>query len=525
MIFEKRNNCPFETVETCTSTLIGYVQLTFVPLCFVFLSFCLIVFVWPGMFPFFVQYVLKPNHYEAWVSALMLIGYVSGLIATPCWMWISGEGTRSMSREEILRTKLRPLTANDYLNVPQEWLDNKDQFCTRAIENRKSWLSYIDKRAIWLGGWVLNAPTYILGWLLASSGNVPFYCILSAWSGMCYSGTRFLSRPIRADCIDYDQLRTGLRREGAYVMMMEILPQFLRIPSTAFSLGLLTSAGYVAGGIGGGHNQPSDQPPKVKSILIFVIFVIPCVVSLLSFIVALFYPIDDVVHWKIVDSLEKLNAVKALKHNNNRRRRKGEQVPLAIGATRTSVVEPITGGTVSIRSSSVQSSIKKQHEYEKEFAMDSFLLSTVIHSKRGTNTTSSFVKTDVLTKEKLRTAFWFCGIVLGLFLYCLFVNFRSLTDMQETEKIGAAAASKKLMKGHHCMNTVGAVLLISLSVLMFIFHWLRLAPARVLKDMDEVTLRNYIRRKIEMNGTRNEKRKQEDWQDSAETATAQLRVN
>jgi hypothetical protein len=43
MIFEKRNNCPFETVETCTSTLIGYVQLTFVPLCFVFLSHCFCV--------------------------------------------------------------------------------------------------------------------------------------------------------------------------------------------------------------------------------------------------------------------------------------------------------------------------------------------------------------------------------------------------------------------------------------------------------------------------------------------------
>jgi Na+/melibiose symporter-like transporter len=41
-----------------------------------------------GMFPFFIQYVLNANHYETWVSALMLIGFISGLIATPCWMWI-----------------------------------------------------------------------------------------------------------------------------------------------------------------------------------------------------------------------------------------------------------------------------------------------------------------------------------------------------------------------------------------------------------------------------------------------------
>ena len=29
-----------------------------------------------GMFPFFIQYVLKTTHYEKWVSAIMLIGYV-----------------------------------------------------------------------------------------------------------------------------------------------------------------------------------------------------------------------------------------------------------------------------------------------------------------------------------------------------------------------------------------------------------------------------------------------------------------
>ena len=196
-------------------------------------------------------------------------------------MWVAGEGTRSMSREEIVRTSLRPLTSQDYFSVSEEWLTNDNHFCTRAIANRTSWLSYIDKRSVWLGGWLLNGPSFILCWMLASSGNVPYFAgrakflvhvfprhcflnftqrthqalicnictfflfyasicvfgflflVLAAWSGIFYGGTRFLSRPIRADCIDYDQLRTGLRREGAYVMMMEILPHFLRIPSTA----------------------------------------------------------------------------------------------------------------------------------------------------------------------------------------------------------------------------------------------------------------------------------------------------
>ena len=80
-----------------------------------------------------------------------------------------------MSREEIVRTSLRPLTSQDYFSVSEEWLTNDNHFCTRAIANRTSWLSYIDKRSVWLGGWLLNGPSFILCWMLASSGNVPYF--------------------------------------------------------------------------------------------------------------------------------------------------------------------------------------------------------------------------------------------------------------------------------------------------------------------------------------------------------------
>ena len=36
---------------------------------------------------------------------------------------------------------------------------------------------------------------------------------------------------------------------------------------------------------------------------------------------------------------------------------------------------------------------------------------------------------------------------------------------------------------------------------MFIFHWLRLRPAEILSNIDEVTLKKYVERKYQMNGT------------------------
>lgn len=250
---------------------------------------------------------------------------------------------------------------------------------------------------------------------------------------------------------------------------------------------MLTSAGYIVGG--------KNQPKQVQSILVCIMCVVPFAVSMFSFFVALSYPIDDVVHWKIVEGLERL---KSFNQDEQEKVKDGSESGEEGGGEKEneqqkynrdnnkSVAEPITGGKVYARRRQL---IKEQDK--KEFVMDSFLLSTVINSKVKSQHTFVF-SNDIALKEKLRTGFWGCGIVLGLFLYCFFVNFRALTDANSTKK--------SLMSGHHCINTVAAVLLVSLSVLMFVFHWLRLEPAEVLMQMDSATLTNYVQRKNAMNG-------------------------
>ena len=424
-----------------------------------------------GMFPFFVQYVLQPSNYETWVSVLMCIGFACSLIATPIWMWISGEGIRSSSREEIIRIGARPLTNQDYISVPKEWNENQNNFCDNAIQHRQSCYSFIDKRKVWLGGWLFNIPINILAYLLAVPGNIAIFCVAATWTGLIYGGTRFLSRPIRADCIDYDQLRTGLRREGAYVMTMEILPHFLRIPATAFSLSLLTNAGYVA--------HATQQNDQVKATLCLVMFVIPFFFSVIAWLVAYTYPIHDVVHHRIVDSISKLND----------------------GAE--SVIEPITGGVVKNRdvfqkntsttTNDIQTTTRTLDRNEKlkieakEFAMDSFLLSTVKSSDRK----------NIVGREKLRCIVFTICVAIGIICYCSFVNVRSLTQIEDKK-------GKPLLTGHHEMHTVGSVVLTSGCLLLAIFFQLRLKQAVVLKDMDEETLQKYVTRKGEMNGTKSD---------------------
>jgi Na+/melibiose symporter-like transporter len=440
-----------------------------------------------GMFPFFVQYVLQAPTYETWVSALMCIGFACGLISTPFWMWISSEGIRSTAREEIVRTKLRKLISTDYTAVPKEWIENQNDFRNRAIKNRTSWLSFIDKRRVWLGGWLLNFPAALLGYLFASPGNVAYFCGLAAWSGLVYGGTRFLSRPIRADCIDYDQLRTGLRREGAYVMMMEILPHFLRIPSTALSLSMLTSAGYIP--------HSNDQPDAVKSTLVFIIFVVPLIASIISFLVATTYPIHDVVHRKIADSLERLSSGEqfvaepitggivmchARNHATNKVDQQQQQQQEGGNNTSTS-----TTGETTTKMQRVQ----KLRMEQKDFAMDAFLLSTVKNVEN---------RSGIVRKEQFRWLGWGLCVVFGVFSYFWFVSLRSFSNQQPGQE---NASSKKLMKGHHEMHTVGAVLVTSGSFLLCMFHYLRLEPARMLEEMDISTLSRYIERKDSMNGS------------------------
>ena len=197
-----------------------------------------------GLLPFYVQNVLQPKRYEMWISIILIVGLSSSMLATPFWMWVSCESSRACSRAEILRRGQRSLNINDYIFLPAEWNANPS-FRKSAMGNASNAgpLANVDKRFTWLAGWVLALPASIVMYCFVGKGDQVLFAMCHAWIGLTAGGVHYLHRPIRADCIDYDELHIGLRREAQFVCYMEMIPRWLHIPSSAVSMSILASFG------------------------------------------------------------------------------------------------------------------------------------------------------------------------------------------------------------------------------------------------------------------------------------------
>ncbi len=254
-----------------------------------------------GLLPFYVQNVLQPKRYEMWISIILIVGLSSSMLATPFWMWVSCESSRACSRAEILRRGQRSLNINDYIFLPAEWNANPS-FRKSAMGNASNAgpLANVDKRFTWLAGWVLALPASIVMYCFVGKGDQVLFAMCHAWIGLTAGGVHYLHRPIRADCIDYDELHIGLRREAQFVCYMEMIPRWLHIPSSAVSMSILASFGYRAGVARG-----TVQGDGVIFALKVMVILVPACCSVISWcIITAFYPITDAMHSKIVQGLQ-----------------------------------------------------------------------------------------------------------------------------------------------------------------------------------------------------------------------------
>jgi Na+/melibiose symporter-like transporter len=408
-----------------------------------------------GMLPFFVQYVLNPQDhgqgsYEFWVSTLLCIGFASSAVATPIWEWFAGEGARAVARQHILRTGVRPLRGEDWFRLPQEWWAGKDSgevfraaAFRGAVYESSSWNTAVDKRFCWLAGWAAALPAAVAAYAAASPGNTAVFCALVAWGGLTVGGTHFLIRPMRADCIDYAQLRTGLRQEASFVMMMEILPHFLRIPSTALSLALLSQCGYHPALPAGA------QPRAVRKALVVILVVAPMVCSICAFMIAYSYPLTDRLHEHVLRALSVVESG---------------------GDTK----EPITGGLVVGRpkdraqeeksptsesgaeADAITMDVLAQEEGQQEMACDSFRVQTLQDELRQRQQPG---RDSLRSRETWKAAAWALLSLAAIVMYA----------------VGLV---------HHLkMKSIACLLVASGAILVMIFHLLRIHAATIVRDL------------------------------------------
>jgi len=127
-------------------------------------------------------------------------------------------------------------------------------------------------------------------------GDVWIYGVLVFISGIGFGATLAIPSAMQADVIDYDELLTGDRREGAYVGLWSIskkLAAALGVGTALFILGLF------------GYQPNVVQSEGVIFALRLLYAMVPSICNLMALTIALFYPISTEVHAEILANIKK----------------------------------------------------------------------------------------------------------------------------------------------------------------------------------------------------------------------------
>lgn len=195
------------------------------------------------LLPFFIAYVVRPEHEVFWTAVAITSHFVTGLISIPIWVAAS-----------------------------------------KRYGKRASWLTAFGVAILALGG------AFLVG-----EGDVEQGIALLAVAGVAFGGQLLLTPSIQADVIDYDELQTGRRREAQYGALWALLPKLVAIPGAAIPLAILGAIGY----------QPNaEQTPQVVLAIRVLFALVPAGFSSVAFAIAWRFPIDERMHRQIRAGIE-----------------------------------------------------------------------------------------------------------------------------------------------------------------------------------------------------------------------------
>jgi len=194
------------------------------------------------LMPYFVRYVLQPEDPLVWTGSFLFLYLATGLSFVPLWLWVA----RRFG-------KLRAFVSAAFVGV-----------------------------------------TASVGYFFAGPGDL-------VWAGIVYfvSGTQamagtFLVPAMAADVIDYDELRTGLRREAQYTSFWSVLPKLVSIPGYSVPLAVLAGVGYVPNAV---------QTADVQLTISFLYSLFPAAFFVAALLIITRYPISEEVHARIRDGI------------------------------------------------------------------------------------------------------------------------------------------------------------------------------------------------------------------------------
>jgi glycoside/pentoside/hexuronide:cation symporter, GPH family len=147
--------------------------------------------------------------------------------------------------------------------------------------------------AIGSGFWLIGQ----VGLYLLPRGDSPWIYPLAMLVGLGVSTAFLIPWSMLPDVIEYDELRTGQRREGIFYGFMTLAQKICR-GIGLFLIGLaLKQTGFIERAAG----EPlPTQPPQALEAIRNVTTILPIVLLLISLVLVYFYPISQTVHAEIM---------------------------------------------------------------------------------------------------------------------------------------------------------------------------------------------------------------------------------
>jgi GPH family glycoside/pentoside/hexuronide:cation symporter len=145
------------------------------------------------------------------------------------------------------------------------------------------------RKETWIASMAVNTGAFI-GVFFLGPGDTAIYAVLVVVSGIGFGATLALPSAIQADVIDYDELKTGRRREGQYIGLWSIAKKMAAAVGVGVGLAVLGAAGYTPN---------ADQTDTVRLTLRILYALVPSVCNLLAIAIAIYYPISGEIHGRI----------------------------------------------------------------------------------------------------------------------------------------------------------------------------------------------------------------------------------
>ena len=127
-----------------------------------------------------------------------------------------------------------------------------------------------------------------LTWLLATpERSVEFFIVRGVFTGFFSAAILLYSQAMWLDTIDYDQQRTGLKREGLYTSV------YVFVERIGYSLGPLV-LGFMLSSMGFDKTLPLEQQPDSAGLAVYIGLVwIPVITYALGFLLLCFYRLPE----------------------------------------------------------------------------------------------------------------------------------------------------------------------------------------------------------------------------------------